>query len=213
MIRRTIWLGSLAVVAVIIGCARKPSNETAVEAHQPTAEGRKYLLSEEPEGAQDVVAMREQAGHDEEVTVIGRIGGSVTPWVEGRAAFSLVDRSLAACSDIPGDACPTPWDYCCVTDKLPQASALVKVVDADGTLVATDARELLGLHELQTVAVKGRAQRDEAGNVTILATAIYPYEGDLGQHPPSGKSSHETHDHEHDHDHEHEGESAEESES
>jgi hypothetical protein len=39
-------------------------------------------------------------------------------WIEGRAAFSLVDQSLKACSDVEGDDCPVPWDYCCETEKL-----------------------------------------------------------------------------------------------
>jgi hypothetical protein len=104
---------------------------------------------------------------------VGRIGGSENPWIEGRAAFSIVDNSLKACSDIPGDNCPRPWDYCCQTDQLPTATALVKLVDESGELVKTDARKLLQLKELATVVVQGKAQRDEAGNLTVLADGIY----------------------------------------
>ncbi len=50
---------------------------------------------------------------------------------------------------------------------------MVKVVDDGGKTVATDARKLLGLKELQTVVVRGRAKRDEAGNVTVLADGIF----------------------------------------
>ena len=78
-----------------------------------------------------------------------------------------------ACNDREGDDCPTPWDYCCETDRLPQATALVKIVDSAGKLVAIDARKLLPLKELQTVVVPGTAQRDEAGNLTILANGVY----------------------------------------
>jgi hypothetical protein len=49
----------------------------------------------------------------------------------------------------------------------------VKVVDESGTVVATDARQLLALQELDTVVVRGKAQRDEAGNLTILANGIH----------------------------------------
>jgi len=105
--------------------------------------------------------------------VVGRIGGSANPWVEGRAAFSIVDLSLKACSDREGDECAMPWDYCCETDLLPKATVLVKVVDDSGNLVATDARELLQAKELQTVVVEGKAKRDEAGNLTVLAGGVY----------------------------------------
>ncbi len=36
-----------------------------------------------------------------------------------------------------------------------------------------DARELLKVTELATVVVKGKAQRDDAGNLTILASGVY----------------------------------------
>ena len=36
-----------------------------------------------------------------------------------------------------------------------------------------DARELLNVKELTTVVVTGKAQRDDAGNLTILATGVY----------------------------------------
>ncbi len=42
-----------------------------------------------------------------------KLGGDVNPWVEGQVAFRLVDDSLKACSVIPDDEYPTPWDYCC----------------------------------------------------------------------------------------------------
>jgi hypothetical protein len=51
--------------------------------------------------------------------------------------------------------------------------ATVKVVDGDGQTVKGDARQLLGLKELNTVVVKGRARRDEAGNLTVLASGLY----------------------------------------
>ena len=44
----------------------------------------------------------------------------------------------------------------------------MKIVDASGKPVATDARKLLGVKELQTVVVRGTAKRDEAGNLTVL---------------------------------------------
>lgn len=74
---------------------------------------------------------------------------------------------------MPGDNCPHPWDYCCETDKLPEASALVKIVDQEGNVVKSDARNLLSVKELQTVVVKGKAQRDETGNLTILANGVF----------------------------------------
>ena len=127
----------------------------------------------EPAGAEEIIAARAKAKNDDEITVVGRIGGDTNPWVKGRAAFSLVDNSLKACSDIEGDMCEKPWDYCCETDRLPTSRVLVKLVNKQGKLVATDARELLGVKELQTIVVRGKAARDEKGNLTIIATGVF----------------------------------------
>ena len=153
-----------------VGCSQQ-GDETATPG--PSTNGLKYLLGQEPAEANDVVGVRETAKHGDAVVIVGRIGGSANPWIEDRAAFSIVDRSLKACSDIPGDSCPIPWDYCCETDKLPTGTALVKVVDGEGNLVKEDARQLLGVKELATVVLKGKAERDETGNLTILANGVF----------------------------------------
>ena len=168
------WISmSLPVVALILaGCGGQAEESPSGESAQ--ANGAQYLLASEPSGAKPVIDARAAVKDNEDVVVVGRIGGSADPWVDNVAAFSIVDPSLKACSDIPGDACPVPWDYCCETDKLPKATALVKLVDENGKPVSVDARKLLNVKELQTVVVRGKAKRDEAGNLTVLASGIYP---------------------------------------
>src|SRR5690606_24144216 len=95
----------LTLVLALSGCASESAVDEATTTTGPTAEGAAYLLSGPPADARDVIDMREEAEDQEEVVVVGRIGGSHNPWVEGMAAFTLVDRSLPACSDIPGDTC------------------------------------------------------------------------------------------------------------
>ncbi|MBC8868134.1 MAG: hypothetical protein H8E44_01885 [Planctomycetes bacterium] len=150
----------------LVGCSSQP------ESPPDSSGGSEYLLTAEPSGAQEVVQAISDAGADEEVVVVGRIGGEVNPWVEGLAAFSIVDRKLKACSDVEGDNCSTPWDYCCEAD-LAKSKTLVEIVDGNGSTVKADARQLLKLKELQTVVVKGKAARDEANNLTVLATGVY----------------------------------------
>ena len=138
-----------------------------------TIDGTPYLLTEEPADAQEVIAARTSAEDQQTVAVVGRIGGSADPWVKGRAAFSIVDVSLTSCSDMGDHNCKIPWDYCCETDELATATALVKIVDSEGKLLKADARQLLKLSELQTVVVRGTAQRDDAGNLTVLASGVF----------------------------------------
>ena len=166
---------TLLITAVFVGCQQESSTQTTLvpAASLPSIDGEKFLLTAQPDGAEDVIKVRETAKDGDDVVIVGRIGGSENPWIEGRAAFYIVDGSLKACSDIEGDNCPQPWDYCCETAKLPTSTAFVKVVDENGDLVKADARELLKLKELQTVVVKGKAQRDDAGNLNVLASGVY----------------------------------------
>jgi len=168
----TLTITCLAL-AFALGCSQDPSAPATSAAPAIAVDGDKYRLSEEPSDAKDVIQARESTEDGDDVVVVGRIGGSKDPWIADRAAFSIVDGSLKACSDIPGDMCKIPWDYCCETGKLPTGTALVKVVDEKGDIVRADARPLLDVKELSTVVVQGKAQRDDAGNLTILASGVY----------------------------------------
>jgi hypothetical protein len=134
--------------------------------------GKKFLLEKEPKGAVNVLALRKDAKNQQDVVVVGRIGGRPNPWIKGMAAFPIVDRSLTPCNEIEGDTCKTPWDYCCEAD-LPKATVLVMFTDESGKVIKKDPRELLQVKELQTVVVTGKAKRDKAGNVTVLASKLH----------------------------------------
>lgn len=163
-------VGLVAISIFISGCAQPTATA-------PEFDTSPYLLTAEPEAAHEVISAREKSADGDSIAVVGRIGGSAEPWVKDRAAFWLVDNSLLACSDEKADgetcSCKTPWDYCCETDKLPGAMILVKFVDGDGNVVKHGAKAAFGLKELQTIVVQGTAQRDDAGNLTVLASGMF----------------------------------------
>jgi len=135
---------------------------------------QKFLLAQEPPGARGVIDTRKATKDGDDVVVVGRIGGDKKPWVDGRAAFVIVDTAFKPCNERGDDDCPTPWDYCCdPPDELRKGMATVKFVDEQGKTVPTDARRLLGVKELDTVVVKGKAKRDGDGNLTVLAEALF----------------------------------------
>ena len=101
---------------ILFGCSQEQS-QPSVSDHtnlSPPAvvDGTPFLLMTEPEGAADVIKVREVAKDQEDVVIVGRIGGSENPWVDGRAAFSIVDPSLKSCLECGSEGCPKPWDYC-----------------------------------------------------------------------------------------------------
>ena len=123
----------------------------------------------------DLAAIPSLTGISEDgdaVVIVGHIGGDAKPWVDGRATFLIVDPSIKPCPSNEG--CPTPWDCCCVPkEELVKVMATVKVVDGQGQTVPVDARALLGLKESQTVVARGKAKRDDKGNLTVLADGLF----------------------------------------
>lgn len=155
----------LTVFAVVFtGCSQADSGASA-----GAAPNSAYLMAAEPSGAIGVGEGLKSS--DENVVLLGRVGGSAKPFVDGVAAFTIVDPKVPYCAEDEG--CPTPWDYCCETHQLKDNSALVKVVDDGGNPVSQDARELLGVKELAMVVVQGKAQRDDQGNLTVLANKVF----------------------------------------
>jgi hypothetical protein len=131
------------------------------------ADGKKLLLPSEPAGAKGVIEVRKNARDGDEVVVVGRVGGAAKPFTEGRAGFLIVDPSLKPCEDGDCDYCETP------EKELAAARASVKFVDGQGKTLQTGARELFGIKELTTVVVKGKANRDDKGNLTIVGSGLY----------------------------------------
>jgi len=159
---------------LLSGCSTGSDSPAApVNTASLEIDGSKFLLDQEPEGAVGVISAMESAKDGDPLVMVGRIGGSESPWIEGRAAFTLLDASINVVA--PGEAneggeiCE---DDCCATELL-DSSALVKVVDADGRLVPADARQLLGLKKSDMVVVQGTAQKDESGNFVMLAKGVY----------------------------------------
>ncbi|MFH5802818.1 hypothetical protein [Alienimonas sp. DA493] len=164
-------LGLLAVAGLAVGCGAPDGDATVTDAAAPTVQNAAYLAPAEPEGAKGVGEVKASAEDGDEVTVVGLIGGDRAPFVDGLAAFTIVDPKVPYCAADEG--CPTPWDYCCQQDKVPANSATVKLVDENGELVAEGAKALLGVDELAEVVVRGTAEKDDAGNLTVVARQVY----------------------------------------
>jgi len=162
---RAFVLFSVVIVASqnMTGCGSSPpASNQAVDV--------KYLLADEPADAIEILDAKDQAKDGEAVVVVGRLGGGVKPWIDGRAAFLLVDtRILPTCQD--GEKCDENCPGC--AEAILSASTMVKFLGSDGKVLPVDARDLLGVKEQQTIVVRGVANRDKAGNVSITAEKIF----------------------------------------
>ena len=82
-------------------------------------------------------------------------------WAAGDAT-----RSRGILVDLIGTLGPSPA-------RAAARQLLVKIVDDKGGSYKLDAKNDLGLKELQTLVVSGKAKRDDNGNLTVLARAVY----------------------------------------
>ncbi len=167
---------ALALFGLLIGTSgcgdKQPAGggaNPAATATAPTAALPASLaLASEPAGAKligEIVAGLAASGP---VVARGRVG------VEGStdAYFTLADPSLKDCVTI-GDHCPTPWDYCCTpADEMAKQSATVEF-HVGGKRASGSVIGFHGIDHLKEVVVTGEATKDDAGNVTIVASGIW----------------------------------------
>jgi hypothetical protein len=159
--------------AVISGCGVASEVESGTASASTPIDGAKYMLAEEPDDAIGVIEARKSAADGATLTVVGRIGGTISPWVNGRAAFTLLDASLTLVAEGTdtgqGQICTGD---CCAAERA-HATILVKIVDQSGRVLSIDSRQLLGIAENDMVVVCGKATKDKTGNVALIADGAF----------------------------------------
>lgn len=150
--------------------ATAPASALSTEANN-TNPLDKLVVSTEPTPASSVVETKEKVKDGEEVIVHGR----VKDFVKGYAVLVIADTSMKACVDNTEETCPTPWDYCCnPKEKIEKSVATIQLTTDGATPIKTELEGFRGLQRLSSyVTVKGKAKRDEAGNLTIIASNLF----------------------------------------
>jgi hypothetical protein len=117
------------------------------------------------------------AGQEQPLVLVGRVGaGADQTWDPGKAAFVVMDPAAEIPTHEHGsghdhDNCP----FCQAEQKArTDSTALVKVIDESGAVLAVDARKLFSLVEGQLVVVRGTGSIDGLGNLVVAAQGIYP---------------------------------------
>ena len=123
-----------------------------------------------PSNAVEVLAARATPLPGTDITVRGVIGGRTKPFVDGRAVFTLIDRSLVC-----DTACGTGWSGCGNPPEVLRAGlAVVQVSDGNGKPIAVPLAGAGKLSPGSTVVVKGSIAQGSTTSVLIVsATAIH----------------------------------------
>ncbi len=163
--------------AIIVGCDSKSESpaKPAVAAASPLLPTG-FFLAKEPTGAKTVEEIKKAVKAGDTVTIQGLIGGSVEPFVEGRAVFTIMGSGLHHCGEkgSPMPDCATPWDYCCDPPKdIAAHSATVQVVDAAGAPLKVSLKGQNGVKELSNLVVVGKVSKSDGMLLVINATGAF----------------------------------------
>ncbi len=168
----------------LVGLA--PLTLTACEKPAPSAsattgidpEPIAWLLTDAPADPVTVADIKPTAAEGDAVVLRARIGGRKDPITPGAGVFVVMDPTVPSCDQIPGDSCPTPWDYCCEPrDSLIANSATVQLVDAEGRPIAADLAAA-GLGPLDEIVIVGTvAERASPQALMIRATGVHKVGG------------------------------------
>lgn len=158
---------------VIAGCDRheKPATGPSAAAAFPSD----LFVDHEPAGAKSVEQVKAGAKAGDTVTIHGVIGGSLEPFVEGRAVLTLMGTGLKPCgADSPMPDCETPWDYCCDPHKeIVAHSATIQVVDAAGAPLRVSLKGQKDMKELSELVAVGEVKQIDKNILVINASRLY----------------------------------------
>ena len=158
-------------VLLIVGCGEKKVKPKATETK---IEIPKAIFNSDLKTGIPVLEARTHKAGDK-VTISGKIMGSPSPFVDGRASFIIADpKKLTSCDRMEEDHCKTPWDVCCESTKdIAAATINIQVTDESGKVLKTGLKGVNGLKELSKVLIEGTvADNSSKDAMTINATAI-----------------------------------------
>ena len=159
-----------ASVLTFAGCQETDARAKAdIDKHRS-----QLLLTEEPDGAQVVLDVRDEMPHERQFVVVGRVGGRPNPLIPGEAKFFLADPSLVLASDGKHDCTDPGCAYCSKSADVAQKRmvAVVQFVDSQGNAVPVGAKDLFDIKENDMVVVRGTAKKVDDWLV-ISADGLY----------------------------------------
>lgn len=168
----SLFVGLVGVsVSGSVGCDSSDSSLTDSAATRAT---NAYVIADQPEDAVSLTQAAESLGGEtKSMTLIGKIdAGDFSAFETDTATFMLSELP----SDGHGTDDPDHADNCpfCKRRLANAPKAIVQIVDDRGNVIATDARELIGVDQGNRVIAVGEASFDESVNaITVKCRRVF----------------------------------------
>jgi hypothetical protein len=106
------WPALLLGSLLVFGCGQGGNHpEPSAGGGGSLSSAGPFVLDTEPAAAKGVIEVKEAAKDGEEVVVVGRIGGTLKPFTDNLASFTIVDPSLKSCLDKGETDAEAPWEF------------------------------------------------------------------------------------------------------
>ncbi len=170
------YISALALALGLASCSEKPQETKTPEATATATDLASLLVTESSAAPLSIAQLRSSAKVGDTVVFSGKVIGSKTVFIEGRAIMVMGDPDkITSCDLHPGDNCTTAWDVCCDDlDVIKSSIVTVQVVDADGKPLKEGFRNVGGIKELTNLVVTGKvAEGSNENNMLINATSLF----------------------------------------
>lgn len=176
--------GIIVAIALVAGCgktsdkggqaATSKSGQSTTAPSVATPLPDDFFLASAPAEASSLLEAKTWASVGDVVTFEARIGGRVEPFTEGAAVFLVADVAIPTCTELHGDGCPSPWDYCCEPkENLMKNMATVQVVDDNGAPLKLNLKGTGGLEPMARIVVVGKVRQVEDAVFVVDSSQIY----------------------------------------
>ncbi|MGJ8677131.1 MAG: hypothetical protein ACSHX0_06420 [Akkermansiaceae bacterium] len=175
-IQHTVTTSALALAATLVFASCGKDEVPSAQTSAPSSALETILVSTMPESAESISQIRQSVEVGKDVTLSGKVMGSMEPFIEDRAMVLLGDPAIITSCDLrPGDNCPTPWDVCCDDhDAITASIATIQVLGEDGKPLKQGLKGVNGIKELSNLVVTGTiAEGSNSDNLLINAKSIF----------------------------------------
>ncbi len=171
-ITTNLLLGALTLG--LVACSNSGEESKATDNTVPSQTIAGLFVDDAPPNPIPVATLLQDTQPGNPVSVVGQIGGVLSPFADEYAVFFLTDEAVVFCDEMGDDHCPTPWDACCEDpDLLKKSRILVQFTNESGEILPVGLKGANDLTELDKIVVSGTVESADGEGFMIEGKSIH----------------------------------------